>query len=172
MSREFGVGSCDSSVFVDHAVDDLVSTDGGVDRDDEGRVVVGRTLLASLVRSVVIEMPNVLVKDCGGVPLVVDQNTVSALCADAAHKSLGVAVRSWCRGGIFTVSMPSPANTASNDVANFVSRSRSRNRNWAVRSSRSAKRLRAACVVQTEVGWAVTPRIWTRRVWTSITNRT
>ena len=90
----FGVGSGDSSVFVDHAVEDLVPTDGGVEGDSEGWVVVGRALLASLVWPVVIEMPKVLVEDRGGVALVVDQDPVGALCPDAVHESLGVTVRS------------------------------------------------------------------------------
>ena len=39
-------------------------------------------------------------------------------------------------------------------------------------SPRSAKRVRAAGVVHAAVGCAVTPSRWTRRVWTSLTNRT
>ena len=101
MSWSFGVGSGGSSVFVDHATEDLVATDGAVDRDDEGRIVVGRAVLASLVWPVIIEMPEVLVKDCCGVALVVDQNTVGSLGSDAAYKSLGVAVRSGCAGRCF-----------------------------------------------------------------------
>ena len=70
------------------------------------------------------------------------------------------------------MSMPSETNTASNDAAYFVSRSRMRNRNWEIRSSSFISRLRAACVVQAAVGCAVTPRMWTRRVRISITNKT
>jgi hypothetical protein len=47
---------------------------------------------------VVVEMSKVLVEHCAGVALVVDQNPVGALCLDAAHESLGVAVRSRCAG--------------------------------------------------------------------------
>ena len=42
VSWSFGVGSGDPSVFVDHATEDLVATDGAVDRDDEGRIVIAR----------------------------------------------------------------------------------------------------------------------------------
>jgi transposase-like protein len=46
--------------------------------------------------------------------------------------------------------MPSEANTASKDVPYFVSRSRMRNLNPEIRWSRSARRFRAAWVVQAE----------------------
>jgi hypothetical protein len=46
----------------------------------------------------------------------------------------------------------SEANTASNDAAYVVSRSRMRNRNRVIRSSRFISRLRAARVVQAAVG--------------------
>jgi hypothetical protein len=173
VSWGFGVGSGGSSVFVDHSAENLVAADWGVDRHDEGRVVVGRVLVASLVWPVVIEVLEVLVEDGCGVVLVVDQDTVGGLGSDAAYESLGVAVRPrGVRGGIFRIWIPPLANTASNDVVNFVSRSRIKKRNWVVRSSRSAVRLRAAWVVQMAVGWAVTPSRWTRRVCTSSTNKT
>jgi hypothetical protein len=134
--------------------------------------MVGWALLASLVRSMVIEMLKVLAEHCGGVTFAVDQNPVGALCPDAAHESLGEQLARGVRGGVLTVSMPSLAKTASKDVVNLVSRSRMRDRNSVVRWSRSAMRLRAAWVVQVAVGWAVTPSRWARRVRTSITNST
>jgi hypothetical protein len=48
-------------------------------------------------------------------------------------------------------------------------RSRTRNRTAEIRS-RSDMRFRAAYVVHTIVGWAVTPRMWTRRLAISMTN--
>jgi hypothetical protein len=50
--------------------------------------------------------------------------------------------------------------------------SRSRMRNWKRRPapSRSMTRLRACWVSHSPVGWAVTPRMWTRRVACSMTN--
>jgi hypothetical protein len=70
VSWSFGVGSGGSSVFVDHSVEDLVPVDWRVGRRDEGGVVVGRAVLASLVWPVIVEMPEVLVKDDEGVNLV------------------------------------------------------------------------------------------------------
>jgi len=51
-----------------------------------------------LVGSVVVEVSDVLVEDRCGVALVVDQDAVGALSSDAAHESLGGAVRSRCAG--------------------------------------------------------------------------
>jgi hypothetical protein len=76
------------------------------------------------------------------------------------------------RGGIFTTSTPAAANTASNDSANFASRSRIRSRKLLIRSPRSMTTLRACWVVHSAVGWPVTPTICTRRVAISITNKT
>jgi hypothetical protein len=61
------------------------------------------------------------------------------------------------RGGIFTTSTPSAANTASNVAVNLPSRSRTRNRNDPARSPRSPTRLRACCVVHAPVGLAAHP---------------
>jgi putative transposase len=47
-----------------------------------------------------------------------------------------------------------------------------RNRNSEIWSLRSDRRLRVTCVVWAAVGCAVTPRMWTRRVGISMTNRT
>src|SRR3954447_15342650 len=57
------------------------------------------------------------------------------------------------RGGIFTLSMPAPVSTASNELVNWPARSRTRNRKVAARLSRSIRRLRACWVVQAPVGW-------------------
>jgi hypothetical protein len=82
-----GVGSGDSPVFVDHSAENLVAADVGVDRYDECWVVVGRALMASLVGPVVVEAPEILVKDGLGVALVVDQDAVG-FGSDAADESL------------------------------------------------------------------------------------
>ena len=110
--------------------------------------MVGWALLASLVRSMAIEMLTVLAEHCGGVTFAVDQNPVGALCPDAAHESLGVAIGSrgawWGLHGVDAFA----GKTASKDAVNVVSRSGMRNRHSVVRWSRSATRLRAAWVVQ------------------------
>jgi hypothetical protein len=71
-------GSGGSSVLVDHAAEDTVSSDWGVERDDDGRVVVGWALLAALVGPVIVEVLGVLVEDRRGVAFVVDQDLVGA----------------------------------------------------------------------------------------------
>ncbi len=65
-----------------------------------------------------------------------------------------------------------PANTLSNAGVNLLSRSRIRNLKRPARSPRSISRLRACWAVHAPVGWAVTPRMCTRRVWISITKKT
>jgi hypothetical protein len=52
------------------------------------------------------------------VPLTEDQDAVGEFGSGRQHESFGEAVRSRQRGGIFTVSMPASARTASNDVVN------------------------------------------------------
>ena len=70
--------------------------DRSVEWDDGRRVVVGWAVAAALVRSVIVEVPGVLVEDGRGVALVVDQDSVGALGPDAADEPFGVAVRSGC----------------------------------------------------------------------------
>jgi hypothetical protein len=126
------------------------------------------------VRAVVIEVTHVPVKNNSGVSLVVDQESVGALGADAPNEPFRVAVRlgrprrdrdhgdafrgqdGIKGGGEFGV-----------PVADRI-----RKRKVLMRSPRSISRLRAAWVVQAAVGWAVTPRRRTLRVRTSMTNRT
>ena len=119
-----------------------------------------------------VEMPLVGGQDRASVLLAVDQDVVGALPAYGAHEPFCVTVRRGVLGGVFTTSMPSAVNTASKDLENLASRSRIKNRNDAVRSPRSITTLRACWVVQPAVGWAVTPRICTRRVAISMTNST
>ena len=90
-----------------------------------------------------------VVERCAGIGV----HRFGAFGSDAADEPFGVAVG--VRGGILTVSMPSEANTASIDAPYWVSRSRLWNRNAEIRSSRSAMRLRAACVVHAIVGCSV-----------------
>src|SRR5262249_17893195 len=76
------------------------------------------------------------------------------------------------RGGVLTTCRPSLAKIPSKAQVNLASRSRMRNRKEPIRSPRSISRLRACCEVQGPSGRAVTPRICTCRVATSITNST
>jgi hypothetical protein len=70
------------------------------------------------------------------------------------------------------ISMPSPMRTASNAWVNLASRSRIRYFVPAPASCRSMTRFRASWVTQAPVGWAVAPRIGTRRPVCSMTAKT
>jgi hypothetical protein len=59
---------------------------------------MGRVLIETLVQPVVIEMELVLVENGVGVSLVVDQQPVGALLADAADEPLSIAIRAWGPG--------------------------------------------------------------------------
>jgi hypothetical protein len=58
--------------------------DRGVERDDEGWIVVGWAVFPALVRAVIIEVSGELVENCGGVVFVVDRRPVGALGSDTA----------------------------------------------------------------------------------------
>jgi hypothetical protein len=57
--------------------------------------VVGWAVIAALVRSVMVEVPGVLVEDGRGVAFVVDEDSAGALGSDAADEPFGVAVARW-----------------------------------------------------------------------------
>jgi hypothetical protein len=67
------VGSGCSPVFVDHAAEDSVVADRGVERDLGGGVVGWRVLAQALMWAMVIEVTHVLVEDGAGVSFVIDQ---------------------------------------------------------------------------------------------------
>jgi hypothetical protein len=76
-----------------------MTPDRGVEQGHRGGIVQWWVLIEALVWAVVIEVLGVLVEDGKGVALVVDQQPVGALVADAANEPFGVAVRSGCPGG-------------------------------------------------------------------------
>jgi len=90
------IASGGSVVLVDHAVEASSASDRGVHRDDGGRVMVGRQLLAALMGTVLIEVVEVLADRGLDVAFVVDQDVVEALFAEAAAEALDVAVREGC----------------------------------------------------------------------------
>ena len=63
-----------------------MASDRGVEACHNGQIMVGRVLVEALMRSVPIEMAHILVNDGAGVPLVVDQQSVDALLANAANE--------------------------------------------------------------------------------------
>ena len=62
-----------SSVLVDHATEESMTPDRGVEQGHRGGVVPWWALVEALVRAMVIEMAHVLVQDGTGVLLVIDQ---------------------------------------------------------------------------------------------------
>ncbi len=87
-----------SPVLVEHAFEDSMAPDWDVERNHGGRVVGRWALIEALVRAVVMEMADVPVEDSKGMLLVVDQQPVSALFADAANKPFGITVGLWGTG--------------------------------------------------------------------------
>jgi hypothetical protein len=75
-----------------------MASDRGVKRNHGDRIVVGWVLVEALVRTVVVEVPCKFVEDGKGMSLVVDQQLVGALFADAANEPFRVAVRPGCPG--------------------------------------------------------------------------
>jgi hypothetical protein len=96
LTRSFQAELSRSPVLVDQSAEDLMASDRGVDAGYGDRIMVGRVLVEALMRSVVIEMAHILVNDCAGVSLVVTQQPVGALLADAANEPFGIAVRPRC----------------------------------------------------------------------------
>jgi hypothetical protein len=94
LARSFQAELDRSPVLVDQSPEDLMASDRGVEAGHDGRIMVGRVLVEALMRWVVIEMAHILVNDGAGVSLVVDQQSVGALLANAANEPLGIAVRS------------------------------------------------------------------------------
>jgi hypothetical protein len=75
---------------------DPLPVDRSVEWEDASGVVVGRALVVTLVRPVIVEVPGVRVEDFRGVAFVVDEDSVGALGPHAADEPFGVAVGSWC----------------------------------------------------------------------------
>jgi predicted transposase YbfD/YdcC len=102
----------------------------------------------------------------------VDQQVVQALAPQRSCIPLGKRIRPGDGTGVLVIRTPVPASTSSKTAVNLLSRSRIRNLNRAARSPRPISRLRACWAVHSPVGWAVTPRMCTRRVPISITKDT
>ena len=71
-------------------------------------VLVGRSLLAGLVRAVAVVMSGVLAEDGPQVPFTVDEHPVGALGSCAAYPPLGIAIRARRPRRVLTVFTPSP----------------------------------------------------------------
>lgn len=83
-------------------------------------------MVEALMRPVIVEMAHILVNDCAGVSLVVTQQPVGALLANAASEPFGIAVRPRRLGRNLDHIEAFEAKTASEVAVNVVSRSRIR----------------------------------------------
>src|SRR2546421_4379163 len=92
------IASGGSVVLVDHPGESSSAPDRGAHWDHYGRVLVGWQLVPSLMRTMVIEVVRVLADHGQSVSLVVDQQVVGALGAEAAAPPLDEAVRPGCAG--------------------------------------------------------------------------
>src|ERR1022692_4887141 len=82
-----------SVVLVNHAAESLPALHGCIERQDDLRVVVGRSLLAGLVRAVTVVAAGILSKDRPQVLFVVDEHPVGALGSCGPRPPPGIAVR-------------------------------------------------------------------------------
>jgi hypothetical protein len=80
-------------VLVDHAAEYFTPLDWQVQRRAGLVVVVGRSLLAGLVRAAPVVMGGVLTQDGPQMPFAVDEHPVGALGSRGAYPSLGVTIR-------------------------------------------------------------------------------
>ena len=104
------------------------------------------------VRTMLVQVREVLIQDRVQVPRPGDQHAVGDLGPHCAHPAFGIGVCSWATRRIFTTSVATPASTASNASVNCPARSRIRNRNSVARSPRSISRFRACCTVHAPSG--------------------
>ena len=132
----------------------------------------GSGLSEGAVRPVIVVVAFELVQHGSGVSFIDDQDSVEEFAADGADEALGDRVRPRCphrrlddagvEGGEDGVEGGGELGVA---VADEEPEARPA-------SSRSMSRLRACWVSQAAVGWAVTPRMCTRRVACSMTKNT
>jgi hypothetical protein len=87
-----------------------------------------------------VVMGDVLAQGGEEMSFAVNEALVQTLPARGAYPAFRDAFARGARAGVRTIRTPSAAKTASNDPTNFVSRSRIRDVNWAVRSPRSITR--------------------------------
>jgi hypothetical protein len=73
-----------------------MASDRDVEAGHGGWIMVGRMLVEASMRPVIVEMAHIPVNDCAGVSLVVNQQPVGALLANAANEPFGIG---WRRPG-------------------------------------------------------------------------
>jgi hypothetical protein len=110
-------------ILADDAAEHLPALDRCAERHDYWLVVVGRALLAGLVRPVTVIVAGELAEDDVQVPVVVDQHPVGALSSRGANPPLGITVGSrGSRRGLAIVT-PLLAKISSKTLVNLASRS-------------------------------------------------
>jgi hypothetical protein len=137
-------GSGRSVLFVDHTAEYAMASDQAVEGQGGWSVlVVGGSLVESLVRPVGVVVPGVLEQGPGGVVFVGDQDVVGALVVDGAHEPLGVTVRSgssWrCRDDRDVFAAEHGVEAGGERGVSIADRKR----NELIRSPRSMARVRA-----------------------------
>ncbi len=129
-----------------------------------------RLELKTSVRPSAVVVERVDAKDPLQVAAAEDEHPVQALGSDRTDPPIGNAFARGARIGVFTMLTPSERKISSKGLENLESRSRITNR--MPRSRSLTARFRACWVTHAESGFEVTPRTWTRRDATWITNST
>jgi hypothetical protein len=124
------------------------------------------------VRPSPVVVPYILVEYPFQVTLGDHEQVVEAILSNSTDPAFPEAFAFGERTGVRMVSAPIEANTLSKLVVKLVSRSEMRNRTRLPVCASSAQKLRATWVTQGPLGLAVTPRRWTTRRSSSMTNRT
>jgi hypothetical protein len=153
VGAEYPVTLCDLGIFVDQAAEPVPAQDPDI-RVRSGRMITpsGRALEERPVRAMNVIVLHVLTQDQPQVPLAGDQHPVQALAPGTSDPAFGYSVRPRRLDRVFTIRTPMAANTASNPVVNFVSRSRITNLKPSARTPRFSRRLRACWLTHSPVG--------------------
>jgi hypothetical protein len=164
--------SRDVLILVDEAAEAVASSDlGDLGWRAAGEWARGSSLAQGAVWPMIVVVAFELA-ECGcRVSLVGDQEAVEELAADRSDEALGDRVGPWRLHRCLDDPDVDRGEDGVEGAVNFASRSRMRNRTRWLVSSMSISRLRACWVSQAPVGWAVTPRMWTRRVACSMTKK-
>ena len=166
-------------VFVDQPAEQVAAADP-VEVDHVGHwLLVARRPLAErrplpegAVRPVLVVMPGEGREDVVEVAAADDQEPVEAFTRTLPTQRSACARARGARTGALITRMPWERKTASKSRMNLLSRSRMRNRGRTPSSSSYISRLRACWVTQRPSGLVVIPARWTRRVASSMKNKT
>jgi len=171
----YSVTSCDLRILMDQPTESISSRDCPNRPSHQGGGLAGskwRSLPQGAVRAVAVAMINVLANNTLQLPTSKDQHPVQHLTPNRADPPLRVGVR--LGRPHRRAQHPDPFSDEDRVERGgelrvpIAEQEPKRPR----RPASSMSRLRACCVTHSPTGCAVTPSTWTRRVATSITNRT